>query len=58
MLPPEQPKEPPKYEPPVSKPWITYGSEKEIDSEQTKNKRPLVCDIFQIDFFSFRIGYF
>lgn len=42
VLPPEPPKEPPKYMPPVSKPWISYGSEKEIDEGIFTDKRPLV----------------
>jgi len=41
ILPPETQKEPPKYMPPVSKPWVTFGSEKEIDEERFVNRRPL-----------------
>lgn len=41
ILPPEESKEPPKYVPPISKPWITYGSEKEIEETLFKDNRPL-----------------
>lgn len=45
-MPPEPPKEPPKYVPPVSKPWVSQGSEKEIDEGNYVDKRPLVWFIF------------
>jgi hypothetical protein len=42
ILPPEPYREPPKYAPPVSKPWISNGSEKEINERIFSDKRPLV----------------
>ncbi|CAF0718048.1 unnamed protein product [Brachionus calyciflorus] len=42
VLPPEPQKEPPKYQPPESKPWVSQGSEKEIDEHSFKDKRPLL----------------
>lgn len=42
ILPPEPYKEPPKYSPPVSKPWVSHGSEKEINERIFKDKRDLL----------------
>lgn len=41
-MPPEPQREPPKYVPPVSKPWVSNGSEKEIEENSFKDKRPLL----------------
>lgn len=35
-------REPPKYIPPVSKPWVSLGSEKEINEESFASRRPLL----------------
>ncbi|RNA37716.1 WD repeat-containing 63 [Brachionus plicatilis] len=46
VLPPEPQREPPKYVPPESKPWVSMGSEKQIDEASFKDTRPLVkCDL-------------
>ena len=31
-----------KYEPPVSKPWVSLGSEEAVQYESLRNNRPLV----------------
>ncbi len=42
MLPPDPVREPPKYIPPVSKPWVSQGSEKEINEMSFTPRRPLL----------------
>lgn len=50
LQPPQQEAPPPteepvieyKYVPPVSKPWLSYGSEQEVDAARITSKRPLV----------------
>lgn len=42
VLPPDPVREPPKYVPPVSKPWVSQGSEKEINEENFRYQRPLL----------------
>lgn len=42
VLPPDPVREPPKYVPPTSKPWVSLGSELEIDEENFSYRRPLL----------------
>jgi len=42
VLPPDPVREPPKYIPPTSKPWVSQGSEIEINEQNFNYRRPLV----------------
>jgi hypothetical protein len=47
---PEPEKEPPRYVPPESKPWISAGSDLEINEQHFTDNRPLVSDITETRF--------
>ena len=34
-----------KYEPPISKPWVSLGSEEAVQYESLRNNRPLVSSL-------------